>query len=345
MDEEKKEEGEDYPKRESEGNGEKPNEYSMKSQESLTDKLRKNPFIVSTLVCGILAVFLLIALVSGGALTGKVISEEKAGDYLVDYLSSAGFEGFEVGNVEYSDSVYLIETAYNGDDVPFYVTKAGYLIGNSLISIIPSSNSGPSAAGPSASSGNSGNSVDVPKSDKPKVELFVMTHCPYGTQAEKGMIPVFELLGDKIDGEIRFVHYFMHEQPGQEPDETPRQVCIREEQRSKWYEYLTCFLEDGDASRCLTEVGIASLDSCLGSDAEGYYAIDSDLSEGYGVQGSPTLVINGEVVSSARSPSAYLDTICQAFNDAPSECGESLSSASPSPGFGSGTGSDRGAQC
>jgi len=26
-----------------------------------------------------------------------------------------------------------------------------------------------------------------------------MTHCPYGTQAEKGMIPVIESLGDLID--------------------------------------------------------------------------------------------------------------------------------------------------
>ena len=38
---------------------------------------------------------------------------------------------------------------------------------------------------------------DIPKSDKPEVDLFVMTHCPFGTQIEKGIIPVFELLGDK----------------------------------------------------------------------------------------------------------------------------------------------------
>jgi len=31
---------------------------------------------------------------------------------------------------------------------------------------------------------------ELPKTAKPKVELFVMSHCPYGTQAEKAMIPV-----------------------------------------------------------------------------------------------------------------------------------------------------------
>jgi len=35
--------------------------------------------------------------------------------------------------------------------------------------------------------------VNLPKQDKAKVELFVMSHCPYGTQIEKGIIPVSKL--------------------------------------------------------------------------------------------------------------------------------------------------------
>ena len=38
----------------------------------------------------------------------------------------------------------------------------------------------------------------TPKKEKPEVELFVMSHCPFGTQIEKGMLPVARLLGDKI---------------------------------------------------------------------------------------------------------------------------------------------------
>lgn len=33
----------------------------------------------------------------------------------------------------------------------------------------------------------------VPKSDKPKVELFVMSYCPYGTQMEKSIYPCNEI--------------------------------------------------------------------------------------------------------------------------------------------------------
>ncbi|GAG36879.1 unnamed protein product, partial [marine sediment metagenome] len=143
-----------------------------------------------------------------------------------------------------------------------------------------------------------------------------------------------QTLGDKIDAKIRFVHYFMHDP---EETETPRQVCIREEQPDKWYDYLECFLGDGDSDRCLTEAKIdkTKMNNCISSGkSDDYYDEDSTLSEGYGVRGSPSLIINGQQASSSRDPSSYLATICNAFNDAPDECNTELSSAPPSPGFG-----------
>ncbi|MBI2124670.1 thioredoxin domain-containing protein, partial [Candidatus Pacearchaeota archaeon] len=172
------------------------------------------------------------------------------------------------------------------------------------------------------------------KSAKPKVELFVMTYCPYGTQAEKGLIPALNLLGDKIDAKIRFVHYFMH--GDKEEQETYTQLCIREEQSGKYLSYLECFLEDGNSARCLAEAGIdkTKLNSCTESKAKGYYASDSALSNSYGVQGSPTLIINGQEASSGRSSSALLSAICSAFSNEPEECSEQVSSEDPAPGFG-----------
>jgi len=301
-------------------------------RENITKKMRENPWVLSTFALGVVVLILLIGNFFGG-MTGNIISERNAGDYLVDYLSSSGYDGFELENVKSEDSIYVIETIYEEDSVLFYVTKTGYIIGDKLVSIIPQDNS------------NIDSQIqDIPKSDKPEVELFIMTHCPYGTQAEKGFIPAIKALGNTIDAQIRFVHYFMHEP---EETETPRQVCIREEQSSKYLDYLECFLEDGDYDRCLSKTGInmANLNICLESKAEQYYAEDSELSEEYGVRGSPTLVINGEIVSSGRDSASYLNTICQAFNDAPEECGLELSSASPSPGFGTGTGSETSAQC
>ena len=294
---------------------------------SLTDKLRANPFILSTAICGVLAVFLLVVVLSGssGGITGKVVSEEVAGNNLIGFLNEVADSEVTLLDIEDSGSLYKVLIEFMGKEMPVYVTKDGSFYTTTLLPLVTSTQEKEDKP-----------SQDIPKSDKPKVELFVMTHCPYGTQAEKGMIPVLNLLGDKIDGNIRFVHYFMHKQPGQEPDETPRQVCIREEQSDKYLDYLACFLGEGDAETCLVEVGIntAELSECIDNRADGYYEEDSGLSEGYGVRGSPTLVINGKIVNSARDSAAYLDTICQAFNDAPSECGNELSSEASSPGFG-----------
>ncbi|MFH1053894.1 MAG: hypothetical protein V1740_05760 [Candidatus Woesearchaeota archaeon] len=64
------------------------------------------------------------------------------------------------------------------------------------------------------------------------------------------------------------------------------------------------------------------------------FLTDNQANIDYGVRGSPTLVINGAQVSSGRSPSQYLATICNAFNEEPDGCDTQLSAQSYGPGFG-----------
>ena len=59
----------------------------------------------------------------------------------------------------------------------------------------------------------------------------------------------------------------------------------------------------------------------------------------YNAQGSPTLVINGEVVAPDRDSASLLKTICSAFTAAPVECQKQLSSTTPAAGFGNAAGS------
>jgi len=198
-------------------------------------------------------------------------------------------------------------------------------------------------------------SANVPKNDKPAVELFVMSHCPYGTQIEKGMLPVVELLGDKINFDLKFVDYAMHGEV--ELKEQMVQYCIQEEQNPKFNTYLECFLSDGDTNRCLGVANISqtSLNSCVDkvdkqykitenfTNKVGYqgsypgFDIHKEDNQKYGVGGSPTLVINGTTVQSARSAASLLATVCSAFEVAPEECNTNLPSETPSPGFGAGT--------
>ena len=194
---------------------------------------------------------------------------------------------------------------------------------------------------------------EIPKTEKPVVELFVMSHCPYGTQVEKGILPAVDVLKDSIDFEIKFVNYAMHDLL--EVEEQLLQYCIQEEFNDKYNEYLYCFLEDGDTQRCLDKLEITrdSLDACITETDTKYdimssyedksswvngrfpkFLIHNEDNLKYGVQGSPTLVINGTVIESNRDPQSLLNTICSGFETLPRACNEVLSSQSPTPGFG-----------
>jgi hypothetical protein len=71
--------------------------------------------------------------------------------------------------------------------------------------------------------------------------------------------------------------------------------------------------------------------------------VDKEDVEKYGVQGSPTLVINGETVQAGRDSASILAAICSAFNEPPAACKTELSSTPPAPGFGTGKDSTGGA--
>jgi len=323
-----------------ENNSTTPEENISQEKGAWTEKFRENPWIISTFVLGLLILVLLVGNfgITGGTITGSIISEQDAGEAAVNFVKTQTQGQGELVEVkEFNDDFYEVTILFQGQKIPLYVTKDGEYFTSALTPLgdeeIPSP--------------NQQESQEIPKSDKPEVELFIMTHCPYGTQAEKGFIPMMKEMENLIDAKIRFVHYFMHDP---EEAETSRQVCIREEQSSKYLDYLECFLEDGDSERCLTQAKIdkSKLEECISSGkSDEYYGEDSGLSEEYGVQGSPSIVINGVMASSGRSPSAYLSTVCSAFNEMPEECESlELSSTNPSPMWGwDDAGADTQAQC
>jgi hypothetical protein len=307
--------------------------------------LRNKPWMVSTLVLGILVVLLLLGNLFN--ITGNTVSGTKAGEKILNFATSQGMDA-EVVNVSSEGSFYKVILSIEGSDVPVYVTKDGKYFTSSLIPLVTEKEN--------TNTNTNTQTTEVPKTAKPVVDLFVMSYCPYGTQAEKGILPVVDLLGDKIDFNLRFVYYAMHPSSG-EVEENLRQYCIQKEQESKLNDYLTCFLESGNSSSCLTTAKIdkTKLNLCTSAADKEFqisenkndntkwlsgsyplFNVDKELNELYDIGGSPTLVINGVTVNSARDPASYLDTICQAFSDGsvPTECGEQLSTTAYSPGFG-----------
>lgn len=206
---------------------------------------------------------------------------------------------------------------------------------------------------------------EITKRDTPDVKVFVMSYCPFGLQAMKMFLPVYDLLQDKAEMELYFVDYIMHEK--QEIDENLRIYCVQKEQEEKFYNYLNCFVKDGDFEKCLGEAKIdkTKLNNCVAETDKEYkvteqyndkstwlngnfpkFDIHTDLNKKYGVRGSPTVVLNDIVVNiSPRSPENFKKTICQAFVSEPEECSRVLSEKTPSPGFGRGTSESRGGAC
>jgi hypothetical protein len=286
----------------------------------------------------------------GTGTSGESLTIEEASDKAITYINTnllqPGTSAKLVSSEEKSD-LYNIKMDIGGREFDSYVTKDGGLLFPSVVDLSEE------VEAPSTETQQQPPAPDVEKSDKPNVELFVMSHCPFGTQAEKGIIPVAELLGDKIDFEIKFVNYAMHGE--KEVVEQTNQHCIKTEEPDKFLPYLKCFLKEGDGAACLeeTEIDEAKLEACYeATDTEfkitesledqstwsgGRFPLflinDAECKE-YGVRGSPSLVLNGKSVSSARSPAAFLSTICSAFSEPPPECEQQLDSANPSPGFG-----------
>jgi len=193
----------------------------------------------------------------------------------------------------------------------------------------------------------------VTKADRPKVELFVMSYCPYGLQMEKAYLPAWELLKNKADIDVKFVNYAMHGK--KEIDENTRQYCIGKDFSDKIIPYLKCFVGEDNFTKCLSAVGLtdSKLATCVNGTDKQYqltekfndqttwlsgrypvYEVYNDLNKEYGVQGSPTLVINGQEVSAGRTPEAVKQAICAAFNNPPTECTQTLSNSAYSAGFG-----------
>jgi hypothetical protein len=212
---------------------------------------------------------------------------------------------------------------------------------------------------------------DIPKSEIPDVRLFVMSYCPYGTQMEKGILPVLDALKDKIKFQLEFVDYSMHNSKAtndrKELDENLRQYCIEKDDPGRLSAYLDCFLKKGQGteSSCLESAGINATQTnlCMKAadtqfnvtknfnDESSYqgnfpqFEVNKGDNKEFGVQGSPTLIINGVEAKTQRDPASILKTICSAFNNQPEGCASELSSTAPAPGFGEGTGSGSNASC
>lgn len=301
----------------------------------------------------IVLVAVIVVLTTSGKKQSREISPAeatvKAEDFINNFLMPSGSKATVTDASEEYDLYKMKIDIGTESPVESYVSKDGKLFFPQAINMDTSAQEQAGANNSTAATPSI--PTDLPKNDKPVVELFIMSYCPYGTQIEKGFLPVLAALGNKIDFTLKFVDYAMHEK--KELDENLVQYCIQKEQPEKLTEYLQCFLTEGKGAECLSSVANKSkIESCVAQTDKEYkvtanynsktgwqgsfpgFDVDKADNQKYSVGGSPTLVINGKDAQSGRDSASLLATICAAFNTPPAECSQQLNAQSPTPGFG-----------
>jgi hypothetical protein len=321
-----------------------------KTVETKTIKSRNDWKIFS----GILAVVIIVLLVIMfyGRITGNVIggaSDKDIGASVVSFAQAQGINATLV-SVDKKNGLFEVVLSMQGRDVPVYVTSDGKNLIPSLI---------PLTGAATSDTKTDTQPKEVPKTDKPVVEAYIFSYCPYGTQFEKALVPVYDLLKNKADINIVAIGA-MH--GDFEKVESYRQVCIEKLYgRDKLFSYLKSFDENADIGKCsgtdtcvnpliakiYTSLSIdkSKVDACMAKDAQALYDAQNAKASEKGIGGSPTFVINGVEVSVDRTPEAIKEAVCNAFTTKPSECSKSLSTTALSAGFGSSAGTSSGASC
>ena len=262
---------------------------------------------------------------------------EKVIEYINTNLASSGQTATLI-NITEKNEVYTIWSRYQGRDLSIYASRDCTLLF------------------PTATNMNTPVATPVPtqtpkKSARPVVDLYTMSFCPFGTQAETVMRPVVDLLGKKADISVRYITTV----GGQTVDsvdslhgpaeayEDILQLCIMKSYPEKFWDYLKdfnnqCYPVWQNATRldsCRKNVTAAlgidlpKIETCANG-AEGLALVELDAaeSEATGARASPTLFINGVKYAGARTPEAYKQAICNSFDTAPAECTTVLSTTS-----------------
>lgn len=291
--------------------------------------LKKNPWILSTFILGIITIFLIAVSFKGNGFTGNSVSEKMASESLVNFINSQGNGNAEVVSTSAEDGFYKVTVSFQGQNIPVYVTMDGkYLVTNK----VDLSNPSQANAG-SGSEVTAGKKVKVEIGDSPKkgsesakVVLVEFTdyQCPfcsrYYEQTYKNLIKDYVETG-KVLIVIKDFPLNFHDQ-AQKAAESAH--CAREQLGDDGYFKMHDKLFENQASlsvenekKWAREIGLdgEKFDSCLDG---GKYSevVNKDVSYGssLGVSGTPSFFVNGIPLSGALPYQSFKQLIDKELN-------------------------------
>ena len=173
-----------------------------KSSEDIVKKISKNYWAFISII---LVVIVIILLFGGNTTTSATITKQEAGDKILDFLEQRGTNATLV-EVNEKDAMYEVVLEAEGQEGALYITRDGKNLVPTYIpltgEVIQNNNEDISA---NENNNQQNQEEEIPKTQKPKVDLYVMSFCPYGNEAEDTIKPVYDLLKDKIDFAIHYI--------------------------------------------------------------------------------------------------------------------------------------------
>ncbi len=288
------------------------------------------------------------------------LSPEDASEKAINFINAVALNGQTVASlseITEESGLYKISINIENEEYMFYISKDGKILfpqGTEIPEEIPASNTSEGLE-----------ESEFLKTDIPQIQLFVMSFCSYGNQAEELMIPVAELLKDKADIELHYVIYsdyanslraqgydapaedycFSQDEKYcsmhgiQELNQDIRELCVQKYQKDKLWDFIKainndCNYQDVDScwENTAKKLGMntTEIKTCQKNESLSILAQEAELNKKYGVNGSPQLIINEVEYTGARTSEAYKEGICSAFTSAPKECSQSLNSTGES---------------
>jgi protein-disulfide isomerase len=247
----------------------------------------------------------------------------------------------EVAGLKVQSGIYMFDLKLDvqGKEQKFtsYMTKDGkyFFTGGIIVSDLDKK----PAAAANEPPAKSVSCDEMKKVDAPKLTAFVVADCPYGLQMQRLMTVAakenselgkyfdVKYIGAVENGKITSMH------GDKEAQENLRQICIREEQNSLYWPYVSCYMKEGKAEACLVEANVnqTQLNTCVSDAQKGlaYAQKDFDLANQNKVSGSPTLFMNDSVVSEfdygGRNVDSLKQLVCCGSKNKPGFCGTQMS--------------------
>jgi len=179
---------------------------------------------------------------------------------------------------------------------------------------------------------------DIGVANKLPVELYVMSQCPYGVQAEDTMFAAIQEIGEEnFDLTVEYIvtdlgegqFNSLHGEPEALGDKV--QLCARDVDETKYLDLVLCMNKEPstipnnwEACAESLEYDVEAVRTCYeGSQGNELLSASAAITSARGATGSPTIYLNNTKYNGGREVLDFKRAFCQAFDgETPESCAD-----------------------